>query len=233
MNGDSSGAGPRSTLREAERIRSYKMRRGRIGPTAGDALRRLAPLLGVPVDGRPLEPAALFGRSAPLVLDIGFGRGEATAALAAADPARDVLAVEVHTPGVGNLLGLVESHGLTNVRVAEGDAVVLLRDMLATDSLDEVRIWFPDPWPKVRHHKRRLVAPHFLDLLASRLAAGATLHVATDWSDYARMAHDNLLAHSRFRVESTERPQWRPVTRFERIGREAGRPSYDVVARRI
>lgn len=165
-----------------------------------------------------------------MVLDIGFGRGDATAALAAADPGRDHLAVEAHLPGVGALLLLVEAAGLSNVRVAEGDAVVLLRDMLDPGSLSEVRIWFPDPWPKVRHAKRRLVDPAFLELAADRLAPGGRLHLASDAADYVRRVEQDLLAGGQWTVASRERPAWRPVTGYEQRARDAGRPSYDVVA---
>ena len=140
-----------------EPVRSYKRRASRVTAGQRTALDRLWPALGVAVDGSPLDLAALFGRSAPVVLEIGFGMGEATAAMAAAEPGHDVLAVDVHTPGQGNLLRLVEQAGLTNVRVADGDARQLLTDMLAPACLAGVRLFFPDPWPKSRHVKRRLV----------------------------------------------------------------------------
>jgi tRNA (guanine-N7-)-methyltransferase len=209
-------------------VRSYKTRKGRMAPAQHAALDRLRPLLGVEVDGAPLDLQRLFGRSAPVVLEIGSGTGEVTAALAGADPHRDVLAVEVHTPGVANLLRLAESRGLRNVRVAEGDAVVVLRDMLAPDSLDEVRVLFPDPWPKARHHKRRLVRPAFVALVASRLRPGGRLHVATDWPHYAEQVLDVVTA-SGLHGSTVPRPD-RPVTRFEQRALADGRPIVDVVA---
>ena len=213
-------------------VRSYRHRRGRLSATTADALDRLGELI-VPVDGRPLDVAALYGRVAPLVVEVGSGMGEATAAMAAADPGRDVLAVDVHVQGLGRLLRRVEEGELANVRVAEGDAVVLLRDMLAPESVDEVRVYFPDPWPKARHVKRRLVQQAFLDLVAARLRAGGRLHVATDWAPYAEQVRALVGAHPSYRVvHEGPRPEHRPVTRFEQRGLDAGRPSYDVIAER-
>jgi tRNA (guanine-N7-)-methyltransferase len=213
-------------------IRSYRHRRGRLGATTAAALERLGSQI-IALDGSPLDVAALFGRTAPLVLEIGSGMGEATAAMAAADPGRDLLAVDVHVQGLGRLLRRVEELGLTNVRVGEGDAVVLLRDMLGPDVLDEVRVFFPDPWPKARHAKRRLVQRGFLDLLAVRLRPGGVLHIATDWAPYADQVRALVQAHPAFDVvhEGT-RPAHRPVTRFEQQGLDAGRTPYDVIGRR-
>ena len=213
-------------------LRSYRHRRGRLGATTAEALERLGDLL-VPVDGSPLDLAALFGRTAPVVLEIGSGMGEATAVMAAADPGRDVLAVDVHVQGLGRLLRRAEDARLTNIRVADGDAVVLLRDMLPAASLDEVRVYFPDPWPKARHAKRRLVQAPFLDLVASRLRRGGVLHCATDWAPYAEQMHELLRAHPSYDVlHEGPRPAHRPVTRFEQRGLDAGRASYDVMADR-
>ncbi len=165
------------------------------------------------------------------MLEIGFGTGEATAVMAAAEPDVGVLGVEVHTPGIGRLLQLAEQRGLANVRVARGDAVELVRDMLPTASLAGARIFFPDPWPKARHHKRRLVSPWFMDLLASRLVVGAVLHLATDWPDYATSMREVLDAGS----SSTglvggvvPRPGWRPLTRYEQRGLTSGHEVVDL-----
>ena len=213
-------------------VRSYRHRRGRMGATTTAALERLGDRL-VTVDGSPLDVAQLFGRAAPLVVEVGSGMGEATAQMAVADPDRDVLAVDVHLQGLGRLLRRVEEHGLDNVRVAEGDAVVLLRDMLGPASVDEVRVYFPDPWPKARHAKRRLVQRDFLDLVAGRLRSGGVLHVATDWAPYAEQMRELLGSHPAYDVvHEGERPDHRPVTRFERQGLDAGRTSYDLIARR-
>ena len=213
-----------------EPVRSYKRRASRVTAGQRTALDRLWPALGVSVDGSALDLAALFGRSAPVVLEIGFGMGEATAAMAAAEPGHDVLAVDVHTPGQGNLLRLVEQAGLTNVRVADGDARQLLTDMLAPACLAGVRLFFPDPWPKSRHVKRRLLDDGFAALVADRLADGGVLHVATDVPAYARQAAAVLAALSLMEPAGTP---WRPQTRFERRGLAAGRPVQDLAYRRV
>ncbi len=210
-------------------VRTFKVRR-RVTSGQADALARLLPVHGVD-PARPLEPAEVFGRVAPLVLEIGSGMGEATATMAAADPDRDVLAVEVHTPGLGTLLRRIEDAGLTNVRVLEADAREVLTDLLAPGSLDEVRVFFPDPWPKARHAKRRLVTDGFASLVASRLRPGGRLHVATDWASYAAQVEQVLAASEEYDVVARDRGA-RPVTRFEQRGLDAGRSPYDVVARR-
>ena len=210
-------------------VRTFKVRR-RVTTGQADALARLLPTYGLDRT-LPFDAARVFGRQAPLVLEIGSGMGEATAAMAAADPQRDVLAVEVHTPGLGNLLRLIEDAGLTNVRVLEADAREVLREVLPEACLDEVRVFFPDPWPKARHAKRRLVTSEFASLVATRLRPGGLLHVATDWQSYAEMADAVLSEHPAYEVVSRERGA-RPVTRFEQRGLDAGRRSYDLVVRR-
>ncbi|MVO90697.1 tRNA (guanosine(46)-N7)-methyltransferase TrmB [Streptomyces sp. p1417] len=228
------------------RIRSFTPRRSRVTTAQGDALRRLWQVWGLDIDGKEvLDLPALFqqpgtprpGAPRPVVLEIGFGMGEATAQMAAADPDTDILAVDVHTPGQGNLLNLAERNGLTNVRVANGDAVVLLRDMLAPESLDGVRVYFPDPWPKARHNKRRLIQPEFLSLLAPRLKPGGLLHCATDWEPYAEHMMEVLSAHPDFENtrpdgEFAPRPDFRPLTRFEGQGLRKGHVVHDLLFRR-
>ncbi|MFD0970908.1 tRNA (guanosine(46)-N7)-methyltransferase TrmB [Plantactinospora endophytica] len=182
-----------------------------------------------------LDLVELFGRRAPVVLEIGSGMGDATVAMAAADPSRDYLAVEVHTPGIANLLALTEQHGLTNVRIAQGDALDLVRHLLLPDRLDAVHVFFPDPWPKPRHHKRRLVQPAHVALLRSRLVTGGILHCATDWPEYAESMRDTLTADPELEnvfPGYAPRPAHRPVTKFERRGTAAGRPILDLVFRR-
>ncbi|MEU4780530.1 tRNA (guanosine(46)-N7)-methyltransferase TrmB [Micromonospora sp. NPDC023633] len=202
-----------------------------------DALDRLWPVYGLHVPERPGTPvdlAGLFGRKAPLVLEIGSGMGDTTAAMAAADPDRDYLAVEVHTPGIANLLDLVDRHGLRNVRVAQGDALDLVAG-LPEAALDAVHVFFPDPWPKSRHHKRRIIQPAHVALLRSRLAPGGTLHCATDWAEYAEAMRQTLAA-DRGLVDAHDgfapRPAHRPVTKFERRALRAGRPIFDLIHRR-
>jgi tRNA (guanine-N7-)-methyltransferase len=216
------------TSRHPPAVRTFKRRAGRVTSTQGAALERLWSRLGLPVDGVPLDLPAVFGRDAPVVLEIGFGMGEATAAMAAAEPERDVLAVDVHTPGHGNLLKLVEAQGLANVRQMSGDARVVLADMLAPASLAAVRVFFPDPWPKARHAKRRLVSRPFADLVADRLVDGGYLHVATDMPAYADQVRAVLRDHPALAVVS-EVP-WRAETRFERRGVQSGRPPRDIGA---
>lgn len=210
-------------------VRTFKVRR-RVTSGQADALARLLPVYGVDVT-TPFSPVRAYGRDAPLVLEIGSGMGEATAAMAAADQDRDVLAVEVHTPGLGTLLRRIEDAGLTNVRVLEGDAREVLADLLAPGSLDEVRVFFPDPWPKARHSKRRLLTAGFATLVASRLRPGGRLHVATDWASYAAQVEQVLAGSEEYEVVARDRGA-RPVTRFEQRGLDAGRAPYDVVARR-
>lgn len=194
------------------------------------------PRLPLTPDGL-LDAVALFGRTAPLVLEIGSGMGEATAAMAAADPGRDYLAVEAHLPGIANLLALLEAGGVENVRIGHGDALELVADRVAPGSLDAVHVFFPDPWPKARHHKRRLVSPERVTLLASRLRPGGVLHCATDWADYGEQMLEVLTAEPLLENATpgggyAPRPVRRPVTKFERRGLAAGHEVVDLVFRR-
>ncbi|MET8982167.1 tRNA (guanosine(46)-N7)-methyltransferase TrmB [Streptomyces sp. NPDC004539] len=221
------------------RIRSFQPRRSRVTAGQAEALQRLWARWGTDVDGHAVELSELYGDERPVVLEIGFGMGEATARMAAADPGTNILAVDVHTPGQGNLLNLAEQNGLTNVRVANGDAIILLREMLKPDALDGLRVYFPDPWPKKRHHKRRLIQPEFLDLAATRLRPGAVVHCATDWEPYAEQMLEVLTAHPEFENTQGEggggfapRPEFRPLTRFEGQGLEKGHVVRDLLFRR-
>ncbi|MFI8445816.1 tRNA (guanosine(46)-N7)-methyltransferase TrmB [Streptomyces rochei] len=221
------------------RIRSFQPRRSRVTTGQADALQRLWPLWGLDIDGqRVIDLGELFGNGRPVVLEIGFGMGEATAQMAAAGPETNILAVDVHTPGQGNLLGLAERNGLSNIRVGNGDAIILLREMLAPDSLAGLRVYFPDPWPKKRHHKRRLIQPEFLTLAATRLAPGAVLHCATDWEPYAEQMLEVLTAHPDFENivpggGFAPRPAHRPLTRFEGQGLDKGHVVNDLLFRRV
>jgi tRNA (guanine-N7-)-methyltransferase len=198
-----------------------------------DARDALWPAYGLTVvdgDRSPLDLPDLFGRDAPKVLEIGFGMGDATAAMAAADPGRDYLAVEVHTPGIGNLLALVQEQGLTNVRVGHGDAMELVH-RLPPASLDAVHVFFPDPWPKARHHKRRLIQPANVARLTDRLVTGGVLHAATDWPDYADAMLAVLSAEAHLEPAGTDENA-RVETKFERRGVTAGRPITDLIFRK-
>ncbi len=221
------------------RIRSFQPRRSRVTTGQADALQRLWSRWGLDIDGqRVIDLPELFGNARPVVLEIGFGMGEATAEMAAADPETNILAVDVHTPGQGNLLALAERKDLSHIRVGNGDAIILLREMLAPGSLAGLRVYFPDPWPKKRHHKRRLIQPDFLTLAATRLAPGAVVHCATDWEPYAEQMLDVLTAHPDF--ENTvpgggfaPRPGHRPLTRFEGQGLDKGHVVNDLLFRRV
>ncbi|MFI0977820.1 tRNA (guanosine(46)-N7)-methyltransferase TrmB [Streptomyces sp. NPDC021093] len=219
------------------RIRSFQPRRSRVTTGQGEALKRWWPTRGIDIDGQSVLNLKEMFDGLPVVLEIGFGMGEATAQMAADDPSTGILAVDVHTPGQGNLLGLAERNGLSNIRVANGDAIILLREMLAPDSLSGLRVYFPDPWPKARHHKRRLIQPEFLSLAATRLAPGAVLHCATDWENYAEQMLEVLTAHPDFENTQadggyTPRPAFRPLTRFEGQGLDKGHVVHDLMFRR-
>ena len=213
-------------------IRSYVLRQGRFSPAQQRAYAELMPRLGVPYAVRPLDFAALFGRHAPVVVEVGSGMGETTARIAAENPDTDYLAIEVHAPGVGSLLRRVAEEGLANVRVIQHDAVEVLRDMIPEGSLAGIHVFFPDPWPKKRHHKRRLLQPAFAALAASRLAPGGRLHVATDWQEYAEQVLAVLSEVGGLRNTAAgfaPRPPWRPETKFERRGRRLGHGVWDVL----
>jgi tRNA (guanine-N7-)-methyltransferase len=212
-------------------IRTFHPRRGRMSARHADAHAALWPRFGFTAhdgDRTPLDLDRLFGRSAPVVLEIGFGMGDTTAAMAAADPTRDYLGVEVHTPGIGNLLAIIQDQGLANVRVAHGDAMELVH-RIAPAALDAIHIFFPDPWPKARHHKRRLISPANVALLRDRLRPGGRLHCATDWPDYADAMRETLDADPGLRPAPTGGAAARPATRFERRGTAAGRPITDLL----
>ncbi|WP_398860045.1 tRNA (guanosine(46)-N7)-methyltransferase TrmB [Streptomyces chengmaiensis] len=220
------------------RIRSFQPRRSRVTAGQADALQRLWPVWGLDIDGRRVLDLDEMFDGLPVVLEIGFGMGEATAQMAAEDPHTGILAVDVHTPGQGNLLALAERNGLSNVRVANGDAIILLREMLRPGSLDGVRVYFPDPWPKKRHHKRRLIQPEFLTQAAERMKPDAVLHCATDWEPYAERMLEVLTAHPDFQNTQPDggyapRPAFRPLTRFEGQGLEKGHVVHDLLFRRV
>ena len=203
-----------------------------MGPGQVRALQVLAPTYVLPYQPAPLDPAAAFGRQAPLVLEIGFGMGAATAAIAQAHRDTDYLGVEVHPPGVGALLQQIEALQLSNLRIVQHDAVEVIAHMLAPSSLAGVHLYFPDPWHKTRHHKRRLVQPHFIAQLISRLAPGGYLHCATDWQPYAEQMLTVLSAeHGLVNTCAgyAPKPEWRPLTKFEHRGMRLGHGVWDLL----
>ena len=219
-------------------IRSFVRREGRITEAQKRALEELLPRYGVEPGEAPLDFVALFGRDAPVHVEIGFGNGEALAAMAAAHPQNNYLGIEVHRPGVGAMLRRIEAEGLANVRVACTDAKELLDRRIPQDSLSAVYIFFPDPWHKTRHHKRRLVQAEFVALLARKLKTGGLLHLATDWEDYAQHMLAVLSAEEGFENvagpnQYALRPETRPHTRFERRGQRLGHGVRDLVFRTI
>jgi tRNA (guanine-N7-)-methyltransferase len=216
-------------------IRSYVLRQGHLSPAQQRAVETLMPRFGIPYAAAPLDLAQTFGRAAPKILEIGFGMGDTTAAIAKAHPEQDYLALEVHTPGVGNLLKLIEADQIGNVRIIRHDAVEILRDMIADASLDGVHIFFPDPWHKARHNKRRLIQTPFIAGLVQKLKPGGYIHAATDWQDYA----EQMLAvfSPEPLLENTSdgyapRPDYRPLTKFEQRGLRLGHGVWDLVFRR-
>jgi tRNA (guanine-N7-)-methyltransferase len=216
-------------------IRSYVLRQGRVSNAQQRAYAELLPRYGIPFREAYLDLDAEFGRPAPKLLEIGFGMGETTATMAAAHPENDYVGVEVHTPGVGSLLKQIAERKLGNVRIITHDAVEVLKSMIRPLSLDGVHIFFPDPWPKLRHHKRRLVQPTFVALLSERLKPGGYLHVATDWAPYAEQVLAVLAAEPRLANTAREyapRPDYRPLTKFERRGLKLGHAVHDIIFRR-
>lgn len=216
------------------RIRSFVLRQGRFTSAQQRAFDALWPRFGLDYAGAPRDLDAVFGRVAPKVLEIGFGNGEALRYAAAHDPARDLIGIEVHAPGVGRLLNALAEDEARNVRVYRHDAVEVLEHEVADGALDEVRIYFPDPWHKKRHHKRRLVNPALAALLARKLHEGGRLHLATDWADYAEQMWDVLDATPGLRNVAgprghVPRPAWRPETHFERRGQRLGHGVWDLV----
>jgi tRNA (guanine-N7-)-methyltransferase len=213
-------------------IRSYVLRQGRVTAAQSGAVERLMPVYGIAFSPAPVDLEQAFGRRAPKILEIGFGMGETTAAIAESHPECDYLGIEVHTPGVGALLRQIESLGLTNVRVIQHDAVEVVDRMIAPGALDGVHVFFPDPWPKKRHHKRRLLQPDFVRLLATRMKAGAYLHTATDWEDYATQMLEVLSAEPLLANTATgfvPRPASRPLTKFESRGARLGHGVWDLL----
>ena len=216
-------------------IRSFVLRQGRVSNAQQRYHETMMAQIGIPYAPTRLDLDHVFGRHAPRIFEIGFGMGETSAAIAAAHPENDYLGVEVHTPGVGSLCKLVAENGLSNQRIIQHDAVEVLQQMIPDASLAGVHIFVPDPWPKARHHKRRLIQPPLVALLASRLQTGGYVHCATDWENYAEQMLEVLSAEPL--LENTAegfapRPDWRPLTKFEQRGLRLGHGVRDVIFRR-
>lgn len=231
--GDADNCADATQPERQRRIRSFVLRQGRFTPAQQRAFETQWARYGLDYSGSLRDFDKVFGRHAPRVLEIGFGNGEALLHAAHVQPERDLIGIEVHRPGVGRALHTLAAHAVENVRVYCHDAVDVLQHEIAPESLHEVRIYFPDPWHKKRHHKRRLVQPELVQLLASRLRVGALLHLATDWEDYARQMWEVLDAQPQFRNRAgpggaMERPMWRPQTHFERRGRRLGHGVWDL-----
>ncbi len=219
------------------KIRSFVLRQGRLTPAQERAFETAWPAFGLEYQKTPIDLNEIFGRTnaktdAKKVLEIGFGMGDATAKIAQTLPEHDFLAVEVHAPGVGALLKLIEEEDIDNIRIIQHDAVEVLNNMLADASLDGVHIFFPDPWHKKRHNKRRLIQAEFVKLLCSKLKVGAYLHVATDWEEYAEWVLEVLQTEPQLKNTAetyAEKPSYRPLTKFENRGIKLGHGVWDLV----
>jgi tRNA (guanine-N7-)-methyltransferase len=233
---DGEGEDPAASARRNNHIRSFVLRQGRISEAQRRFHEEGMPRWGVPYQPNTFDLDAIFARTAPRILEIGCGMGETTATIAAAHPQNDYLGIEVHTPGVGSLLKEIVTRELTNLRVIQHDAVEVVRDMIAPGSLSGIHIFFPDPWPKKRQQKRRLIQPEFVKLLATRLVPDGYLHCATDWENYAFQMLEVLSAETLLvntAKDFTPRPPYRPQTKFETRGLKLGHGVWDVVFRRL
>ena len=219
-------------------IKSYVLRQGRLTPGQERALEQAWPRYGVDYQGCARDLDVLFARNAPKIVEIGFGNGDALLAAAHSDPHRDYLGLEVHRPGVGRLLLNADKAGISNLRVFHHDAVEVLNNEIADASLDEVRLYFPDPWHKARHNKRRIVQPEFVALIARKLKPGGMFHLATDWAHYAEHMFDVMEAAPTFRNRlgprtNAARPDWRIETHFQKRGERLGHEMFDLIYDRV
>jgi tRNA (guanine-N7-)-methyltransferase len=212
---------------ESRAVRSYKLRGRRITEGQQEAWDRLWPVFGIENSDQKINLAELFPDSKRIIMEIGFGMGEATAQIALADPTTGYLAVEVHRPGIGKLLLRIEEGALKNLRTIEGDAFEVFEQMIVDSSLDGVHLFFPDPWPKARHFKRRIVNQEFIASVAAKLKPGAFLHIATDWQPYAQWIAEEFTKQRFFTGGEVQRPDWRPLTRFEDQGINKEHPVAD------
>lgn len=226
------------TGKPLRKVQSFVLREGRLTRGQERALTELWPQFGVEYSPCAVDPAALFGRRAPLAVEIGFGMGRSLLAMAQAEPEKNFLGIEVHAPGVGAVLMGIEEMSMSNLRVMRHDAVEVLNHMLADESVDRLQLYFPDPWHKKKHHKRRIVQAEFLALVARKLAPGGQFHFATDWQPYAEWTLELLRAEPALRNLSpagdyVEQPAWRPDTKFEARGERLGHGVWDLLFARV
>lgn len=221
--------------KQPRQVKSFVLRQGRLTKGQEQALATVWPEYGIPEASQLLDLEAIFANQHSITLEIGFGNGESLAQMALAAPERNFIGIEVHTPGVGHLLHLVQKHQLTNVRVMNTDAVEIIQQRIPEASLDRVQIYFPDPWHKKRHNKRRIIQTEFVNLLATRLKVGGVLHLATDWQDYADSMAEVMQASPNFRTANpsgeafSPRPEFRPLTKFEQRGLRLGHGVWDLL----
>ncbi|MDO5686181.1 MAG: tRNA (guanosine(46)-N7)-methyltransferase TrmB [Neisseria sp.] len=227
---------PDHTVSHLRGIRSFVLRQGHLSASQLNAINTLMPRWGMAYRAEHTDLNALFGRDKPKILEIGFGMGTATAEIAHQLPEYDFVAIDVHSPGVGNLLKLINERGIDNIRVMRHDAVEVVTHMLGDGSLHGVHIFFPDPWHKKRHHKRRLIQPDFINKLLPKIAIGGYVHAATDWQDYAEQMLEVLSATAGLRNTAADyapKPAYRPETKFETRGKKLGHGVWDLVFERI
>ena len=214
-------------------VRSFVLRQGRLTRGQEQAIENVWPVYGIERDEEVLDLESLFKRSAPVTLEIGFGDGVSLAEMAKSAPEKDFIGIEVHRPGVGRLLHLINEQDLTNVRVMDDDAVEIIKNRIPEQSLDRVQLFFPDPWHKKRHNKRRIVQPEFVSLVASRLKVGGVFHLATDWEPYAEHMAEVMEASTEFTSLAdspySSKPESRPTTKFERRGLKLGHGVWDLL----
>lgn len=219
----------------SRQVKSFVLRQGRLTKGQEHALETAWPIYGIPESTQMLDFKTIFANERPISLEIGFGNGESLAQMALAAPERNFIGIEVHTPGVGHLLHLVQKYQLTNLRVMNTDAVEIIQQRIPERSLERVQIYFPDPWHKKRHNKRRIIQADFVSLLASRLKLGGLLHLATDWQDYADSMAEVMQSSSNFRTANpngeafSPRPEFRPLTKFEQRGLRLGHGVWDLL----
>ena len=218
-------------------IRSYILRQGRITPAQTKAIQENLKKHAIVFENQPINFNDVFQNgSGELVLEIGFGMGTSTAEIAKANPKKNYIAIEVHSPGVGNLLKLIQENDISNLKIIQHDAVEVLNTMIKNDSLDGIHIFFPDPWPKKRHHKRRLIQDSFLKLMAQKIKQSGYLHIATDWEDYALWIIDLLDKETLLQKTSEDffrKPDYRPLTKYENRGIKLGYKVWDMIYRRL